>query len=418
MTRGVRIRLAAFVVLSAIGLVYITASYLGFIDRVLGRGTTVHATLPESGGLFEGSEVTYRGVKVGKVSKMAVHDDGVRLDLALEEGTKLPEDARMYVHNLSAVGEQYLDFEPADDDGPYADEGYTFRGDASALPVAEDDLLVDLDQFVNSVDKAALRTTIKELGLLFDDTGRPLQRLLEAGTTFIDEAAAHTAETIALLRHGKAVLRTQKRNGENIRAFARDLALLTDTLAGSDKHLRQVFQGTPGAAREVQALLEDLGPTLPVLLGNLVTVDQVVVSHLDGVEVLLVQFPLAVAAGFTGTPGDRFGHVNLQLTQDPPPCSGEGYKPMTEWRSGHDLTDGPIYPARCLKGAPYNQRGTKYAPAGRSGRLYHGAFDPVSGYGDGAVNAEGEPVRIFGPQDLSMLGDDSWKWLLAGPVSQ
>ena len=57
MTRSTKIRLVAFAVLSAVGITYITASYLGFIDRVLGRGITVYATLPSSGGLFEGSEV-------------------------------------------------------------------------------------------------------------------------------------------------------------------------------------------------------------------------------------------------------------------------------------------------------------------------------------------------------------------------
>ena len=129
MIKGTRIRIAAFVVLSAVGIVYITASYLGFVDRVLGRGLTVHATLPTSGGLFEGSEVTYRGVKIGKVSKMTATRDGVTLDLALEEGTKLPKDSPMYVHNLSAVGEQYLDFEPPDDKGPYAEDGDTLDGD-------------------------------------------------------------------------------------------------------------------------------------------------------------------------------------------------------------------------------------------------------------------------------------------------
>src|SRR3982750_3568640 len=104
MSRGTRIRVAAFLVLSAVGIVYITASYLGFVDRVLGRGMTVHATLPTSGGLYEGSEVTYRGVKIGKVSAMTATDKGVTLDLALADGTQLPKDAPMFVHNLSAVG--------------------------------------------------------------------------------------------------------------------------------------------------------------------------------------------------------------------------------------------------------------------------------------------------------------------------
>ncbi len=73
MRRSVKVRIAAFLVLSAVGIVYIAGSYLGFVDRILGRGNTVHATLPASGGLFEGSEVTYRGVKIGKVEAMDAH---------------------------------------------------------------------------------------------------------------------------------------------------------------------------------------------------------------------------------------------------------------------------------------------------------------------------------------------------------
>ena len=76
MTHGARVRLIAFVVLSAVGIVYVASSFLGLTDRLLGRGLTIKATLPNSGGLFTGSEVTYRGVKVGKVSGDGRHPQG------------------------------------------------------------------------------------------------------------------------------------------------------------------------------------------------------------------------------------------------------------------------------------------------------------------------------------------------------
>ena len=59
----------------------------------------------------------------------------------------------MYVHNLSAVGEQYLDFEPTRQKGPYAGAGDTIKGGEASLPVDEDDLLIQMDQLVSSVDK-------------------------------------------------------------------------------------------------------------------------------------------------------------------------------------------------------------------------------------------------------------------------
>ena len=420
MSHGVKIRIAAFLVLSAVGIVYMAGSYLGLVDRVLGRGITVHATLPTSGGLFEGSEVTYRGVKIGKVSAMNATADGVDLTLALQDGTRLPEDSPMFVHNLSAVGEQYLDFEPPGTQGPYAEAGYTFHGDQDSLPVDEGDLLVELNRFVGSVDKRNLVTVVRELGTMFDDTGRPLQHLLDSGSEFVRQASLHTADTIRLLNRGERVLSTQQGQSENIRSLARNLRGITQALAGSDDDLDQVLTDTPGAAREVDWLLKDLEPTLPVLLGNAVSVNQVVVSNLAGVEQLLVTYPRVISSGFTGTPPDGYGHVNMQLDYRQPPCT-DGYKPPSRWRSPRDLTDAPIYPAQCRSGPPFVMRGTQHSPQdtrhGNPGAVYRASYDPETGIVSGAVDAHGDPVRFLDQGNLSILGGDAWKWLLVGPVT-
>jgi phospholipid/cholesterol/gamma-HCH transport system substrate-binding protein len=416
---GIKVRLVAFAVLSAVGITYITASYLGFIDRVLGRGLTVYATLPSSGGLFEGSEVSYRGVKIGKVKEMNTSRDGVELVLALEEGTKLPKDAPMYVHNLSAVGEQYLDFEPADDEAPYVEDGDRLAGDADSLPTDEADLLIELNDFVQSVDEENLQVVVSELGTMFDDTGEPLQQLLDNGSRFVDEASAHSDETIALLDNGLTVLGTQQDNAENISSFSENLKLLTAALASSDQDLRQVLQGTPGTARQLDALLKDLEPTLPVLLGNAVSINQVAVGHLAGLEQLLVSYPRVIGAGPSGSTADGYGHVNLQY--DGAPTCTEGYLKPSEWRQFNDLTDGPIYPAQCLSGPPVNMRGSKYSPGtplnSNPARAAVGSYDPLTGVLSGAVDENGNPVRYVDPGNLSVLGGDSWKWLLVGPVS-
>jgi phospholipid/cholesterol/gamma-HCH transport system substrate-binding protein len=419
-TRGVKIRLMAFIVLSAVGIVYVAASYLGVVDKVLGRGFTVHATLPTSGGLFVGSEVDYRGVKIGRVSAMTATADGVRLDLALQQDVQLPLDSPFYVHNLSAVGEQYVDFEPPDTDGPYATSGSDFTGSQASLPVDEGDLLVSLNKLVTSVDKNKLSDLVKELGLMFDDTAKPLQQLIDGGGQFIRTASAHTPQTVRLLDNALTVLGTQQAEGDNITNFAHQLRLLTDTLRGSDGDLRQVLDDTPGTATEVQKLLRGLQPTLPALLSDLVNINSVVVSHLAGTEQLLVTFPRVIAGGFTGSPPDGYGHVNLQFDYSVPPCT-KGYKPRSQWRQGNVLTDSPIYPAHCDSGPPYVMRGANHVPGTPGnpspGRDYTGSYDPRSGVVAGVTDAHGRPVRFVDPGDLSIMGDDAWKWLLVGPVA-
>lgn len=422
MTGAVRRRILAFVVLSAVGIVYVASAYLGFVDAVLGRGYTLRVSLPASGGLFEGSEATYRGVKIGKVEEMTVTRAGVLVEVAVEEGTELPLDSKVFVHNLSAVGEQYLDFEPPDDEGPYAGEGDVIVGSSSSLPVDEADLLVNLDDFVGSVDEQALQVLIRELGDTFADTGGPLQRLIDDGGAFIDTAVENTDDTIRLLENARTVLGTQRGQSDNIASFSTDLADLTDALRASDADLRGTLDDTPGTARAVTRLMQDLEPTLPILLSDLTTVNQVVVSHIEGVEQLLVTFPRVIAGGFTGSPPDGYGHVNLQLDYSVPPCT-DGYKPRSEWRRADQLGDAAIFPAECRSGAPFVQRGTPNVP-GRSAaanpsppRSYTSTYDPATGLVDGAVAGDGSPVRLQPAGDLSLLGDDSWKWLLVGPVA-
>lgn len=410
MTRGIKIRLIAFLMLSAVGIVYVAGSYLGIVDRVLGRGLTVHATLPASGGLFVGSEVTYRGVKVGKVSRMDVIPSGVRLDLALKEGTRIPRSSPVYVHNLSAVGEQYLDFEPPSKKGPYASAGDTFRGDASSLPESTDELLMSLDGLVSSLDGEQLSTAVSELGTMFRGTADPLSRMIDSGTRFVAAAKASQPQTISLLGTGQTVLTTQKANADNIRAFARDLSSFTAGLKGSDKDLRVLLQGGPPALDEVRSLLEGIEPTLPVFISNLVTVNQVVTARLPALEQTLVTFPRVIESGFTGTPGDGYGHINLQMNYDVPPCT-LGYKPKKDWRPATDTADTPFYPAKCLSGAPYNQRGSKYAPAvgAASGAGYRVApYDARTGQVDDTLTLGRHTV----------FGDYSWQSMLIGPTEQ
>ena len=377
MRLGIRIRLLAFVLMSALGIVYVGASYLGFVDKVLGRGYTVHVLLPSSGGLFEGSEVTYRGVKIGEVSKMAVQDKGLRVDVALQDDAKVPAASPVYVHNLSAVGEQYLSFEPASKQGPLLQDGDTLRGTKDSLPMSEEVLLQDLSRFVSSINGSELNTVVSELGTMFRDNATPLRSMVDSAQAFIEEAQANESPTVDLLHNAQTVLQTQADNAGNIRAFSRDLAALTGTVASSDANIRKVLNDAGPAADELVLLVRDLRRLLPSFLTHTVNVTEVLDARLPALEQLLVTFPRLVSAGpsalLEGAEGDpKFGRVNLNLNFSPEPCT-DGYLPPGQWRPPSDETfeepdsdgktsDELANSILCESGPPINMRGTKYAP--------------------------------------------------------
>lgn len=363
MRRGIKVRLIAFALLSALGTVYVGASYLGIVDQILGRGYTVHVVLPSSGGLYEGSEVTYRGVKIGKVSKMNVDGEGLRVDVALEDDARVPANAPVYVHNLSVVGEQYISFEPGSKKGPMLQDGDTVRGTKDSLPLGEDVLLQDLDRFVSSLDAKELNTVVSELGTMFTDNANPLRSMVDSTQAFIEAAAANESATVDLLNDAKTVLQTQQASSTEIRSFARDLAAVTGTLAASDAEIRRILAQAGPAADELKSLVSTLRKVLPPMLLHLVNVTEVLDARLPALEQLLVTFPRLVSAGPSAlTPGDqKFGRVNLNLNQSPPACM-DGYLPPGQWQPTSRESFVPYYPAECASGPPVNMRGMKHAP--------------------------------------------------------
>jgi phospholipid/cholesterol/gamma-HCH transport system substrate-binding protein len=393
MTRGVRIRLLTFAVLAAVGIVYVAAAYLGVVDKVLGRGYAVALDLPASGGLYVGSEVDYRGVKVGKVTAMTLTRKGARATLQLQPGTHIPHDAQVRVHNLSAVGEQYLDFLPTASEGPYLDGGDVLTAGADALPESTDDLLTKISGFADSVDAHDLQGFVKETGDMFRGNAKNLRTLVDSGAGLIDEASKHEDSTISLLDSGKQVLATQQAHADDIRTFAAGLAGVTQALRASDPDLRSILQGGPTAVDQVQSLVEGLQPLFPLFITNLATVNQVLTARLPEIEQTLVTFPLMAANGFVGTPGDGYGHLNMQLTYTTPVCT-KGYMPPKDWIPGAQLTDPrPYFHAKCTDPRaqpgyagpdPINQRGANMAPPAASidYPLRLGSYDAVTGTTD------------------------------------
>src|SRR4029079_5574942 len=65
--RGTKVKLILFVVITLVGISYVSAAYVGLAKYVTGNdGCTVHAEFRDSGGIFTNAEVTYRGVTVGQ----------------------------------------------------------------------------------------------------------------------------------------------------------------------------------------------------------------------------------------------------------------------------------------------------------------------------------------------------------------
>ena len=417
--RSVHVKLFAFLLITLLTVSVLSARYVGLYDRVVGGQFHVAADFEQSGGIFVGSEVTYRGVTVGRVDDLRLSKDGVVVDAKIERGVTIPKDTVVVVENRSAVGEQYLDFQPRSEGGAELADGDTIPRKDTRYPLRVDTLLLDLDRTVNSVDRDDLSTVVDELGDGFTDGGQDLQRLLDSGDALTKAATEALPQTTKLIDDGRIVLDTQRDTSGEIKVFAKNFAALADTLKASDADLRQVLDRGVVASEELETLIRDNQGNLAALLANLITVGQVTTARVDGIEQLLVTYPDVVAGGYTVVPGDGTAHFGLALAHDPPVCTqGYGGTKRTNPKTTSDLP--PVNTsARCTapRGSGTTVRGAQNAP-GPSGRAANAtvplAFgdQPVSPGMAASLGRTTPQVAVPVPPTGGGSSEPSWLWIM------
>ncbi len=363
LTRGVKWRFVAFIVIAVVAVTYAGARYAG-LDRLFGAsGYVVTMQLRDSGGIFTNAEVTYRGVTVGRVGEMHLVEDGVNVELVMETGHSIPADTKAVVANRSAIGEQYVDLQPGGQRGPYLAAGSVIPRDRTSIPPATETMLSNLDGLVRSVPVDSLRTVVDELNTAFAGTGNDLQLLLDSAGQFTATATQHLLQTTGLLSTGRTVLERQQADAQQLIAFSSGLRKLSEQLKTSDPDLRKLIEVTPAVADQVVDILRRSGPDLGVVFANLLTTTSITTSRTAAIEQFMVAYPV-ISAFTPSTAPDGTGHLGIMLNFfDPPPCV-KGYE-GTKQRSASQTEPIPVNRnAYCAEppNSPIGVRGSQNAP--------------------------------------------------------
>ena len=448
-------QLAVFVIITLLGVAFVGAKYAKLGSLFYDTSYKVNVHLAESGGIFTGAEVDYRGVNVGQVTDMTLNRDGVTAVISIDNShDNIPANTMAIVANRSAVGEQYIDLEPKTAGSPYLKDGSVVDTADTRTPVSTTALLTNLDALVRSVPQDKLRTVVSSLGEAFEGTGPALSKIIDTSTSFIRTANDNFDTTTALIRDSNTVLKTQVDETAAIRNFSRDLSMFTDTLAGHDKQLREVIESGSATATELRTFLQQNDVDLGRLISNLLTTGKITYARLPGVRQILVLYPYVVAGSFSvvqlDNPGNptsptdpdkkgvypapydvRFG---LVLQQAPNVCDSNnngGYHKNQVRSAG--ANDGEVYGGKGngdLKDLPMDMtagctdtsgnlapRGAQMAPrVGANYRAPVASYDVKTGHLTWNTGANHAPVEMSSAQAPELYGKDAWKWMLLQPA--
>lgn len=343
LTRFVRTQLIIFTVTAVVAMGVMIFGYLQ-APTLLGIGRmTVTVELPGTGGLYRFSNVTYRGVEVGKVTDVRATRQGAVATLSLGTNQDIPADLHAAVRSVSAVGEQYVDLQPRTGSAPYLHDGSVIGVENTSIPQAVGPMLDEVSAMIDSIPKDKISGLLDESAKALNGSAYDLGSMLDSSATVIGDAKGVSGEMRSLIDDSGPLLEGQAQTADQLRTWARSLAGVTGQVAANDPQVRTLLGTGPGAADEASRLLNAVKPTLPVLLANLTTIGQVAVTYHASIEQLLVLLPPYVAATQTvgvsrnNPTGMSLGDFTLNLN-DPPACT-VGFLPPSSWRSPDDESD-------------------------------------------------------------------------------
>jgi virulence factor Mce-like protein len=172
------------------------------------------------------------------------------------------------------VGEYYVDLLPRTDSPPYLHDGSVIAMRDTTIPQPIGPVLDQTSNLITSIPKGKLSELLDESFHAFNGAGDDFGSLLDSSARLSGDLNNVADRARALTNDTGPVLDAQAQTSDAIRLWARSLAGFTGQLRNDDPEIRSLLQKGPGAFNEASQLLNQIKPTLPILLANLTTIGQ------------------------------------------------------------------------------------------------------------------------------------------------
>ncbi|WP_063062607.1 MlaD family protein [Nocardia sienata] len=277
---------------------------------------TVVVNLDRSGGLQPGNDVTLRGFRIGEVSDLELVDNGAGIQAKAEIDSRydIPVDTKVAVQALSGAGEQYIDFRPAGDQGPYLTDGsaITFDAERVSTPVPISAVLENSSDLIAQVDPEHFAVILNELDTALSGGPDQLRSLIEGVslvTAGMDSLLPQTTHLIANLR---TIAGTTSQAQPDLGTLTANSRVLFDQFNKANAELIKVLDQAPGQFASVTATLDSTSDPITALAGNFLALTRAAQLRTPALAALFPALELGGAA--LGVPAhDNEFHTILDI---------------------------------------------------------------------------------------------------------
>lgn len=267
-------------------------------------------------GLHAGSEVTYRGVQVGRVTTITLDHGRAEVAMAIDHGFRVSRDATATLLPINVFGADNIAFEmPTGDHGPYFAPGSTITATSVSSDIG--DLFAAADPLLAQIDAPDLSTIVSNLAQASENEGPTIAASITEGVklaNFLDNTLPQQLTALDSLSGFSAAL-APTASSFNAIATASNVAL--PAFNAQAKAYARLLQTLAPFAENFAQFLAAYHPDIQTLLAAGDNVSRVLLVHQDqigqvisGLAVYLTKFAHSYDPAETLPDGSHFGYFH------------------------------------------------------------------------------------------------------------
>ncbi|MER5635392.1 MCE family protein [Kitasatospora sp. NPDC002227] len=238
------------------------ADALPFVDS----GTGYSADFTDAAGLRPGNEVRIAGVKVGKVTAVALDGAKVKVDFAVQEAW-IGDASTAAIGIKTLLGEKYLAVDPLGAHRQSPAERIPLSRTTSPYDVTQ--ALDDLGRTAGAIDSKQLAQSFQTIADTFRDTPASVRSAADGLSALSKTIASRDGQLAQLLAGSKQLTKTLADQDGRFEQLLSDGDLLLGEIRQRRDAVHQLLTGTQQLSTQLSGLVADnarqLGPTLDAL---------------------------------------------------------------------------------------------------------------------------------------------------------
>ncbi|HLS75186.1 MAG TPA: MCE family protein [Nocardia sp.] len=267
------------------GTVYLGAEVLRV--NPFARSYVVTVELDNSGGLQAGNDVTFRGSRIGIVRDVrAGAEAGVLAEAEIEAGVEVPVGGIVAVGRLSAAGEQYLDFRPDADSGPYLKDGDLIGREHTRTPVTVPSVLDNMSDLIGGMNPERLDVIINELDKALAGGPDQLRNMISGISRAMAGLDSLLPQTKQLIENLQVIAETTSHAQPDLTTLTTGAGALFEQLTAADQELRDFLDLAPGQLATLGGFVAATEDPITNLTTNFVAITRAAKLRQPAIEAL------------------------------------------------------------------------------------------------------------------------------------